>query len=231
LGGFIASLITGLCTGVGAIPILFIKNLSEKTEDILLGFAAGIMVFAGAYSLIYPCMEQGYIIQAVVGILLGAFLMYYLEKKIPEDKVDGNFMFVIANIIHNIPEGFVIGAGYESQGKNTGILFAVAIAIQNIPEGLIIGNILKNTLHSKYKAILYTFLIGMGEPLSAGIGILALQYIKFLIPFSMAFAGGSILYVVSNEMIPKCHCRGNEKKATFGFVLGFVVMVILRGII
>lgn len=231
MNGFFASLITGTCTGFGAIPILFIKKLNERTEDILLGFAAGIMVFAGAYSLIYPCIEQGHNIQAVVGILLGAFFMYYLEQKIPEDKVKGNFMFLIANIIHNIPEGFVIGAGYEAEGENTGILFAIAIAIQNIPEGLIMGNILKNTLHSKYKAILYTLLIGIAEPLAAGIGILTLQYIKALIPFSMAFAGGSILYVVSNEMIPKCHCRGNEKKATFGFILGFVVMVIMRGII
>ncbi|SHH28451.1 ZIP family metal transporter [Tepidibacter thalassicus] len=231
MNAFIVSLITGLCGGIGAIPIIFLKRINEIFEDTILGFAAGVMTFAGAYSLILPCIEDGYVFQAIIGILIGAFFMYILEKYMPDDKASGNFTLVLANIIHNIPEGFVIGAGYEAHGKGTGILLAIAIGMQNIPEGLIVSNILLKTLNSKIKAVLYTFLIGFGEPISAGIGILALEYIKYLIPFSMAFAGGSILYVVSNEMIPKSHCRGNEKKATFGFILGFIFMIFFKSII
>ncbi len=225
------SLLTGLCTGIGAIPILFVKKLNKKTEDILLGFAAGVMLFAGAYSLILPCIEDGHVLQAIIGILAGSIFMYFLDKHMPEDKMSGSFIFVLANIIHNIPEGFVIGAGYETQGKNTGLLLAIAIGLQNAPEGLIIADIFVKSKKSKFKSILYTFLIGLGEPVAAGVGVLALEYIKYLIPFSMAFAGGSILYVVSNEMIPKSHCRGNERKATFGLILGFIFMIFFKSII
>lgn len=230
MNGFIASLIAGSCTGIGALPILFLKNINERWEDILLGFAAGVMIFAGAYSLILPCINDGHIIQAMLGIFLGALFMYLLGKYMPEDKVESGFVFILATIVHSIPEGFVIGAGYKAEGSSAGMLLSIAIGMQNIPEGLLTASVLTKTYKSKLKCILYTFLIGLGEPISAGVGILTLKYIKYFIPFAMAFAGGAILYVVSNEMIPKSHCRGNETKATFGFILGFILMVFFENI-
>lgn len=230
MNAFIASLIAGSCTGIGALPIVLFKRISEKWEDILLGFAAGVMIFAGAYSLILPCINEGHIIQAVIGILLGSLFMYLLGKYMPEDKIEGGFVFVLATIIHSIPEGFVIGAGYKAEESSAGILLSIAIGMQNIPEGLLTASVLAKAYKSKFKSILYTFLIGMGEPIAAGVGILTLKHIKYFIPFAMAFAGGAILYVVSNEMIPKSHCRGNETKATFGFILGFIIMVFFENI-
>lgn len=230
MNAFIASLIAGSCTGIGALPIVFFKRISEKWEDIMLGFAAGVMIFAGAYSLILPCINDGHIIQAAIGIFLGSLFMYLLGKYMPEDKVEGGFVFVLATIIHSIPEGFVIGAGYKAEGSSAGLLLSIAIGMQNVPEGLLTASVLNKAYKSKLKSIVYTFLIGMGEPLAAGIGILTLKYIKYFIPFAMAFAGGAILYVVSNEMIPKSHCRGNETKATFGFILGFIIMVFFENI-
>ncbi|KXZ39288.1 zinc transporter, ZIP family [Alkalithermobacter thermoalcaliphilus JW-YL-7 = DSM 7308] len=228
---FIASIISGLCTGVGAFPIIFIKNLDVKIEDMLLGFAGGVMVFVGAYSLIHPCIEDGHLKQTVIGILLGAIFMYLIEIFMPEDRSRSDLLLVLGHIIHSIPEGLVIGAASEAKGKATGLLLAVAIGVHNMPEGFIICNILNKQNMSKLKAIIYTTLTGLGEPLATGIGIIFLKRIEFLIPFSMAFAGGSVLYIVSNEIIPKTHSRGNEKIATFSFIAGFIFMIVLENII
>ncbi|OPJ55799.1 ZIP family metal transporter [Alkalithermobacter paradoxus] len=228
---FIASILSGLCTGIGAFPIIFMKKLSERLEDILLGFAGGVMIFVGAYSLILPCIEEGHLSQTIIGIFAGAVLMYIIEIRMPEDKIKSNFILVLGHIIHSIPEGLVIGAASQAQGKSTAMLLAIAIGVHNIPEGLVIANILNKSKMSKFKSIVYTTLTGLGEPLATGAGILFLKNIEYLIPFSMAFAGGSILYVVSNEMIPKSHCRGNERKATFGLIVGFIFMIILENII
>lgn len=241
LNGYIASLLAGMCTGIGALPLIFVDKISKVFEDLLLGFAAGIMLFAASFSLILPALHSGGIGQVIFGLISGAILIGIIEQIIPNinmgqvrntdfknKELAKTFMMIAAIAIHNIPEGFAIGAGYATGNNSRGSILALAMGIQNMPEGLVVSAPLVQKGYSKKKAILFAFFAGMGEPIAATIGILAGSVIQPYMPFTLALAAGAMYYVVSHELIPESHCHGNQVKATFGVIAGFIVMLLIE---
>lgn len=240
LEGLIAGAIAGLCTGIGTLPLIFVKKISKEVEDILLSFAAGIMIFASSFNLISPALEDNNIFQVVLGLLSGAIIMAIIEKTVPHihlDKLKGldfkdetmrkTFLLLAAIFIHSVPEGLAIGVGFASDKASIGLALAIAIGIQNFPEGLVVSAPLIEKGYSKSKAIGFGFLAGIGEPLAAFIGTIIGKELDKLMPFILSLAAGAMYYVVSHELIPESHCSGNQMKATFGVILGFIVMLII----
>jgi ZIP family zinc transporter len=238
---YLASILAGMCTGIGALPLLFIKNISRTFEDILLGFAAGVMLFAASFNLVLPALRKGSIQQTVLGVMSGALILAMIEKIIPninmgqvqdvdfkDKEMRKTFMMIAAIVIHNIPEGFSIGIGYASGDVNTGMALALAMGIQNAPEGLVVSAPLIQKGYSKAKAILFAFFAGMGEPIAAVVGIWVGSFANSWMPFALSFAAGAMFFVVSHELIPESHCSGNETKATFGVIFGFIIMLLIE---
>ncbi len=241
MNGYIASILAGACTGIGALPLIFVKKITKKFEDLILGFAAGIMLFAASFSLVLPALKMGGIMQVTTGLLCGAIVLAIIEKIIPNinmGQVRGTdfnskglkktIMMTAAIAIHNIPEGFAIGVGYASGEENMGLILAMAIGIQNAPEGLVVAAPLIEKGYSKFKAIAFAFFAGIGEPIAAAVGILAGGAIRPYMPFTLAVAAGAMYYVVSHELIPESHCHGNQMSATFGVIIGFIGMLIIE---
>ncbi|WP_202708334.1 ZIP family metal transporter [Sporosalibacterium faouarense] len=247
MNGILISILVGACTGLGALPLIFVKSISKATKNGLLGFAGGIMVFASSFSLIQPAMREGSLISVISGIITGTLLLTAIEKTIPhahgndleknaagEDnrkEVKNTLLLVLAVAIHNIPEGLAIGVGYGSGSITSGLNLALAIGVQNIPEGLIVGATLLQEGSSKTKAILVSFLTGIGEPIAATIAILTLSAISNFMPFILSMTAGAMYYVVSNELIPESHCEGNELLSTYGFILGLILMIVFNMLI
>lgn len=241
MNGFTASILAGMCTGIGALPLIFVNKISKVFEDFLLGFAAGIMLFAASFNLILPALAQKQIFQVMMGLLAGSVLIGVIEKIVPnihmgqirntnfENKVFAKTIMMIAAIaIHNIPEGFAIGVGYATGSQERGIILAIAMGIQNAPEGLVVSAPLIEKGYSKGKAILFAFFAGIGEPIAAAVGIVAGKVIQPYMPFTLSLAAGAMYYVVSHELIPESHCHGNQVKATFGVIAGFLVMLLIE---
>lgn len=242
MNGIIASIIVGSCTGIGALPLVFINTISKPVKNGLLGFAGGIMVFASSFSLIQPAMKEGNLVSVISGIITGTLIITVIEKATPHvhaneleqhngkenDNSKNALLLILAVAIHNIPEGLAIGVGYGSGNITSGLNLALAIGIQNIPEGLIVGATLLQQGSTKVKAILISFLAGVGEPIAATIAVFTLSIIKDFMPFILSLTAGAMFYVVSNELIPESHCEGNELVPTYGFILGLVMMIIFN---
>lgn len=239
--GIIAALIAGICSVIGAIPILLFKKISNKILDLLMGFASGVMVFAAAFKLIQPAMEKKQYITIILGLIIGTIILTIIERTVPHShnkECDTNdsikiklILFTSTMIIHSIPEGFAIGTGYAAGRKDLGIGLALAIGIQNIPEGMIFCQYLKELGIKKSKILLWSFISSLGEPVSAAIGVLLIKLVNNYLNLILSIAAGSILYVVSHELIPDSHCRGNEIYATYGFIGGFILMIIFKMLI
>lgn len=236
----IAGLIAGLATGVGTLPLIFVRKISKSVEDSLLGFAAGIMIFASSISLIGPALEENKIIQVIAGLMVGAVVMALVEISVPhlhldklkvvdfsDETVKKTMLLLAAIVIHSIPEGLAIGIGYSSEKSSIGLVMTIAIAVQNAPEGLVVSAPLIEKGYSKKKAIAFGFLAGIGEPIGALLGTVMGNAVDGFMPFVFSFAAGAMYYVVSHELIPESHCSGNQMKATFGVILGFIVMLLI----
>lgn len=236
----IAGTIAGLVTGLGTLPLLFVPRITKTLEDFLLGFAAGIMIFASSFSLILPALEEGNIVQVILGLLTGAVIMAVVEVTVPHIHLDKlkiidfkdetmkkTMLLLSAIIIHSIPEGLAIGIGYTSEKPSIGLVMTIAIAVQNAPEGLVVSAPLIQKGYSKTKAIAFGFLAGIGEPIGAVLGVLVGRFLKNYMAFIFSLAAGAMYYVVSHELIPESHCNGNQMKATFGVILGFIAMLII----
>jgi ZIP family zinc transporter len=239
--GLIASLITGLATGVGALPILFTKDISDDVMDILLGFAAGVMLAATAFSLLVPAIDLGGAWTAVVGLAVGAISLHLLDKFIPHfhpvagaegpsSKLPRVWLFILAMTLHNFPEGLAVGVSFGSGNSAAGFTTAVAIGLQNLPEGLAVALPLLREKYSVRKSLSYATLTGLVEPLGGLVGVAIVSMSLAIMPFGLAFAGGAMLFVVIDEMIPESHRKGFGRKATFGFIMGFVLMMLLDNV-
>ncbi|KPU27100.1 hypothetical protein TR13x_06825 [Caloranaerobacter sp. TR13] len=241
--GILVSILVGLCTGVGALPFLFIKKVPQALKDGLLGFASGIMVFASSFNLIQPALKDGNLLSVIGGIIIGTMILTFIEHLIPHthtknyDENDDssvlkkNILLAIAVAIHNVPEGFAIGVGYGTGNVSTGLSLALAIGVQNIPEGLVVAAPLIEGGYPRGKALLFSFLTGIGEPIAAAIGFFAARLTDKLLPFILSIAAGAMFYVVSHELIPESHCNNNEMLATYGFIIGLILMIIFRTVI
>ena len=234
----------GGATVVGALLGFVFKNISHKFSDIVLSFAAGVMLAAAVIGLILPSLEQGGewgILITIVGIFVGALSLNLIDKLVPhlhkmvgEDIESHNnkslskvLLFVTAIAIHNFPEGIAAGVGFGIEGDNTqAIIIALGIALQNIPEGMvIIGPMLAAGVKPR-RTFLLALMTGLVEVLGTLIGYFAVSVASVILPFALAFAGGTMLYVISDEMIPETHAHGEERGATYALLAGFCLMLL-----
>jgi len=236
--GSVASLVAGLATGAGALPVLFTRRISDRFLDILLGFAAGVMLAATSFSLLVPSVELGGPWVAVLGLLLGAVVLHVIDRFIPHfspafgvegppSRLSRVWLFVLAITIHNFPEGLAVGVSFGSGDVAAGFVIATAIGLQNMPEGLAVAVPLVREGYSRRRALAYGTLTGLVEPLGGLLGAAIVAISRPLLPWGLAFAAGAMLFVIADEMIPESHRKGYKREATFGLIAGFIVMMLL----
>ncbi len=229
----------GGATVFGAAIGFIFKNITHKCSDVVLSFAAGVMLAAAILGLILPAAEYG-IIVAVAGIFTGAIFLNIIDKLVPHlhklagidtethnnTNINKILLFVAAIAIHNLPEGIAAGVGFGSGDNAQAFMIAGGIALQNIPEGMvIIGPMLAAGVTPK-KTFAIAMLTGIVEVIGTLIGYFAVSVASAILPFALAFAGGTMLYVISDEMIPETHAHGCERGATYALLAGFCVMLI-----
>jgi len=236
--GALASLLAGFATGVGALPILFTKKISDRLLDVMLGFSSGIMLAATSFSLIIPALEIGGVVVAALGLSLGAFVVHLIDRFIPHlhlisgmegppSKLARIWLFMIAMTIHNFPEGMAVGVSFGTGDLPMGMAVAMAIGLQNMPEGLAVAMPLIREKYSRFKALGYATLTGLVEPIGGLLGVALVSVSSRFLPWGLAFAAGAMLFIVSDEMIPESHRKGFAREATLGLISGFVVMMFL----
>jgi ZIP family zinc transporter len=233
----------GGATVVGALLGFIIKNPSHKFNDIVLAFASGVMMAAALIGLIIPSLELGgkyAIIITVIGIAVGAVCLHLIDKLVPHlhkftgieephsaknKTLNKVLLFVIAIAIHNFPEGIAAGVSFGSDNVSQALSVAIGIAIQNIPEGMVIIAPMLSAGMSKGKTFIIALSTGLVEVLGTLLGYFAVTISTIILPFALAFASGTMLYVISDEMIPETHSHGNEHAATYSLIFGFCVML------
>ena len=242
------SAVAALATAVGALPALFVRHISARSEAIMLGFGAGVMVAAACFSLILPGIEAGSgilgsklagVLIVATGLLLGALCLLLADKVVPhEHPVVGRqgpdwvqlrrvWLMVFAIALHNFPEGMAIGVGFAGSDISVGIPLAAAIAIQDVPEGLVVAVALRTVAYTPLKATAAGALTGLAEPVGAIVGVALTSGFAPLYPIGLGFAAGAMIWVVSHEIIPETHRKGHEQAATLGLIGGFIVMMLL----
>ena len=246
--GFLASLFAGLGTGVGALGVFPIRQLSERLEDGLLSFAAGIMLAASFFSLLLPGVEfatgqfnNGVTAAGVVctGFVAGGGALYLVHRYAPHEHfllgregpdastLSRIWLFVIAITLHNFPEGMAVGVGFAGGDIENGRSLAAGILVQNIPEGLAVATSLLVIGYGRLQAFGVAFLTGLVEPIGGLFGSSMVSLAEPLMPWTLGFAAGAMVFIISDEVIPETH-RGNHKTlATFSLMLGVVVMLVL----
>ncbi len=234
----------GGATVIGALIGFIFKNITHKFSDIVLSFAAGVMLSASVFGLILPSVEYGGkfgLLITVVGIFVGALSLNIIDKAVPHlhkllgtdceehkcSNINKVLLFVMAIAIHNLPEGIAAGVGFGSGNDSQALMIAGGIALQNIPEGMvIIGPMLASGV-SKKKTLFIASITGLVEVVGTFLGYFAVSISSVILPFALAFAGGTMLYVVSDEMIPETHSHGAERGATYALLFGFCLMLVM----
>ena len=232
----------GGATVIGALIGFVFKKISHKFSDIVLSFAAGVMLAAAVIGLVLPSLEYGgkyKLVITIAGIFAGALCLNVIDKIVPhlhkivgpdiEKHSDTNLskvlLFVSAIAIHNLPEGIAAGVGFGSGDNAQALMIAGGIALQNIPEGMvIIGPMLASGVKPG-KTFVIAMITGLIEVVGTLVGYFAVSIASAILPFALAFAGGTMLYVISDEMIPETHAHGSERGATYALLVGFCIML------
>ena len=242
----LAALGVGGATIVGALIGFAFKNISHRFSDIILSFAAGVMLAAAVLGLIIPSVERGSdygmpvsLLITVAGIFVGALCLNLIDKLVPHlhalagvepeehhnEGLSKVLLFVMAIAIHNLPEGIAAGVGFGSGDTSGALIIAGGIALQNIPEGMVVIAPMLAAGVSKKRTLLIAALTGLVEVVGTLIGYLAVSASEVILPFALAFAGGTMLYVISDEMIPETHAHGGQRGATYALLGGFALML------
>ena len=242
--GFLAALVAGLVTGVGGLCIFFKKHYLKAEINQLLNIAAGVMIAAAFFSLLCPAMQdivhQGgdVFMEAfsyAVAVFLGVFLVWILNLLLPHEhnamghhgphfNLKKAWLFIIAITLHKLPEGLAVGVAYGAENLINPLSLVVGIAVHNIPEGLTIAISLVGAGYSRLKAAGTAFLIGFVQPVGAIIGLLLMDISFNIVPYGMAMAGGTMLFVVINEILPETYGSKNTNKEAAAVFLGFILM-------
>ena len=230
----------GLATGVGGLALLLVPRPSDVLLDVLLGFTAGIMLAATAFSLLVPALDEGTLAEVLAGLLAGGIALLALDMLVPHihlrfferghaDAAAGRraLLLLSALTIHNVPEGIAVGVAFAAGGPELGVPIALAIGIQNVPEGFAAAAPLLAAGSSRRSAMGIAALTGAVEPPSALIAFAAISIAAALLPFGLAFAAGAMLYVVVDELVPESHARGHERAASAALLIGFALMLAL----
>lgn len=237
-----------VATTVGAMPALLFGSLQQKTEDVMLGLAAGMMLAAAAFSLLLPGIAAGRELTGnaglgaglvVLGMALGVLLMLGLDAFTPHEhdssgpcgpgyaRCNRVWLFVFAVAIHNLPEGMAVGVAFAQGDMGVGLPLATAIALQDIPEGLAVAMTLRSIGTPAWKAVGIAALGALLEPLGALVGISLVGSSALAYPVGLGLAAGAMLFVVSHEVIPETHRNGHQTAATLGLMAGFALMMVL----
>ncbi len=233
----------GGATVFGAAIGFAFKKISHTFSDIVLSFAAGVMLSAAVIGLVIPSLEYGgdyAIIVTVAGIFAGAVCLNLVDKLVPhlhkmaggDEEAHNNrdigrvLLFVSAIAIHNLPEGIAAGVGFGSGDTAQALIIAGGIALQNIPEGMVIIGPMLAAGIKPGKTFVIALLTGLVEVVGTFIGYFAVSVAAVILPFALAFAGGTMLYVVSDEMIPETHAHGHQRGATYALLVGFSLMLL-----
>ena len=234
----------GGATILGTVLGFIFKNISHRFSDIVLSFAAGVMLSAAVIGLILPSLEYGGkwgLLMTVAGVFCGAICVNLFDKLVPhlhrlsgvdqENHPEGTaklnkvLLFVTAIAIHNLPEGIAAGVSFGTGNTAEALTVAGGIALQNIPEGMvIIGPMLAAGMRPR-RTFLIAAMTGVVEVLGTLLGFFAVSVSTAILPFALAFAGGTMLYVISDEMIPETH-HEDSRGATYALLVGFCVMLI-----
>lgn len=241
-------LVAALATAAGALPVLLARRISARMTDAFLGFGAGVMLAATAFSLVIPALGAAgglgaskWAAAALVatGIAAGALALLAIDRALPHEHptwdgavggradVSRMWLFVAAIALHNIPEGLAIGVGYAQESAARGAALAGGIAIQDMPEGLVVAAALASVGYRRGLAFVVAALAGVVEPAAAMLGAGVVITFGAVLPLALAFAAGAMLFVVSHEIIPESHRRGHEAQATIGLIIGFCMMMML----
>ena len=232
----------GGATVIGAVIGFLFKKLSHTFSDIVLAFAAGVMLSAAVVGLILPSLEYGGkygLFMTIAGIFAGAVCLNLIDRLVPhlhkmagvdsEHHTNGNLskvlLFVSAIAIHNLPEGIAAGVGFGAGDTTQALIIAGGIALQNIPEGMVIIAPMLAAGVKPGRTFLLAMLTGVVEVIGTLIGYFAVNLASAILPFALAFAGGTMLYVISDEMIPETHAHGHERGATYALLVGFCLML------
>lgn len=235
-------------TALGAVMAIVLRGISIRSQDCMLGFAAGMMLAASCFSLILPGLAAareilssgpGAALTVVAGLGLGVLLMLGLDHFTPhEHEIAGTYgpetqrinrvwLFVLAIALHNIPEGMAIGVSFANGDLKVGLPLTTAIAIQDIPEGLAVAMALRTIGLSTFRSIMVAVASGLMEPIGALVGVGISSGYAIAYPVSLGLAAGAMIFVVSHEVIPETHRNGHQTAATLGLMGGFAVMMFL----
>ncbi len=234
----------GGATVFGALLGFAFKKISHKFSDVVLSFAAGVMLAAAVVGLILPSLEYGKKFSlpvTILGIFAGAICINLLDKVVPHlhspagkeiethpektEQINKILLFVLAIAIHNFPEGIASGVGFGTDNTAEALVIASGIALQNIPEGMVIIGPMLAAGISRRKTLLCAIGTGVIEVVGTLVGYFAVTVSSAILPFALAFAGGTMLYVISDEMIPETHSHGAERAATYSLLVGFCLML------
>ena len=250
----LATLFTWGITSLGALTVVFFKKINQKFLDLMLGFAAGVMIAASFWSLLEPAIELSknsklpVWLPPATGFLLGALILRLIDLILPhlhpgatieekegvKTRFSKSLLLILAITIHNVPEGLAIGVAFGAVGENIAgtsvfgaIALAIGIGIQNFPEGMAVAFPIRRDGNSRLKSFFYGQLSGIVEPIAAIAGFLSISLARSILPYALAFAAGAMIYVVIEEVIPEAERNKNTDIATIGSIIGFTIMMIL----
>ena len=234
----------GGATVIGALLGFGFQNISHRFSDIVLSFAAGVMLAAAVMGLILPSLEYGghwCLPVTVIGIFCGALCLNFMDRLVPHlhrlsgvdreahpeqtQTLNKVLLFVMAIAIHNLPEGIAAGVGFGTGNSADAITIAAGIALQNIPEGMVIIGPMLAAGMGRGRTFVAALMTGVVEVVGTLLGYFAVSLSATVLPFALAFAGGTMLYVISDEMIPETHAHGSERGATYALLVGFCLML------
>lgn len=236
----------GGATVIGAVLGFAFKKISHTFSDIVLSFAAGVMLAAAVIGLILPSLEYGGrvpLLVTIIGIFCGALCLNLLDRLVPHlhrltgvdqeahpsqtEQLNKILLFVMAIAIHNLPEGIAAGVGFGTGDTGEALVIAAGIALQNIPEGMVIIAPMLAAGMSHGRTFVAALMTGVVEVIGTLLGFFAVSLSSAILPFALAFAGGTMLYVISDEMIPETHAHGCERGATYALLAGFCLMLVM----
>lgn len=233
----------GGATIFGVLLGFVFDKIPHKFNDVVLGYAAGIMLGAAILGLILPSLDADNVWVTLAGILTGSIFLNFADKMTPhlhyltgmdqethsdkQNQLNKVMLFVTAIAIHNLPEGIAAGVGFGSENIGNAITVALGIALQNIPEGMIIVSPMIVAGIPKVRVFFIACFTGLIEVIGTMIGYGSVNLSMTVLPFILAFAGGTMVYVVSDEMIPETHSHGYERQATYALLFGFMTMILM----
>lgn len=247
-GALLGGMMAALATALGTVPVMLSHQMSQRSYDMLLGFGAGVMLAASAFSLVIPALAAarsqgagpwgaGSMVGA--GILMGAAVLLAIDRAVPHEHfvkgLEGPeakalkrvWLFVLAISLHNLPEGLAIGVAFAGPDPVGAMALATGISIQDVPEGMVVALALRSVGYGRGLAAGLGMLSGLVEPVAAVFGVLVIGLSAGLLPWGLAIAAGAMLFVISHEIIPESHRQGHEAYATGGLMVGFVTMMLL----